>query len=58
MPAAILLAAGMGARMDSAPPKVMHPLGERPGLCPLLPAVLSGAGLDVPRNLAKSVTVE
>jgi len=39
MPAAILLAAGMGARMNSALPKAMHPLGGRPMLRHLLAAV-------------------
>ena len=39
MPAAILLAAGMGARMSSALPKAMHPLGGRPMLRHLLAAV-------------------
>ncbi|NCY25406.1 MAG: bifunctional UDP-N-acetylglucosamine diphosphorylase/glucosamine-1-phosphate N-acetyltransferase GlmU [Alphaproteobacteria bacterium] len=39
MPAAILLAAGMGTRMRSALPKAMHPLGGRPMLRHLLAAV-------------------
>jgi len=39
MPAAILLAAGMGTRMKSALPKAMHPLGGRPMLRHLLAAV-------------------
>ena len=39
MPAAILLAAGMGTRMKSMLPKAMHPLGGRPMLRHLLAAV-------------------
>ncbi len=39
MPAAILLAAGMGTRMRSALPKALHPLGGRPMLRHLLAAV-------------------
>lgn len=39
MPAAILLAAGMGTRMKSALPKALHPLGGRPMLRHLLAAV-------------------
>jgi bifunctional UDP-N-acetylglucosamine pyrophosphorylase/glucosamine-1-phosphate N-acetyltransferase len=39
MPAAILLAAGMGTRMRSALPKAMHPLGGQPMLRHLLAAV-------------------
>ena len=39
MPAAILLAAGMGTRMKSKQPKALHPLGGRPMLRHLLAAV-------------------
>ena len=39
MPAAILLAAGVGSRMRSALPKALHPLGGRPMLRHLLAAV-------------------
>jgi bifunctional UDP-N-acetylglucosamine pyrophosphorylase / glucosamine-1-phosphate N-acetyltransferase len=39
MPAAIILSAGMGTRMKSAMPKVLHPLGGRPMLRLLLDAV-------------------
>jgi bifunctional UDP-N-acetylglucosamine pyrophosphorylase/glucosamine-1-phosphate N-acetyltransferase len=37
-PAAIVLAAGLGTRMRSALPKVLHPLGGRPMIQHLLAA--------------------
>ena len=61
MPAAIILAAGMGTRMRSSLPKVMHPLGGRPMLRHLLAAaeqvferivVVVGPGMEVVAKLA------
>jgi len=61
MPAAIILAAGMGTRMRSVLPKVMHPLGGRPMLRHLLTAaeqvfdrivVVVGPGMDAVAELA------
>ncbi len=61
MPAAIILAAGMGTRMRSSLPKVMHPLGGRPMLRHLLAAaeqvfdrivVVVGPGMDAVAALA------
>ena len=50
MPAAIILAAGQGTRMQSDLPKVMHPLAGRPMIRHLLAAaeaVFEDAGVEV-----------
>ncbi|MCS6892548.1 MAG: bifunctional UDP-N-acetylglucosamine diphosphorylase/glucosamine-1-phosphate N-acetyltransferase GlmU [Rhodovarius sp.] len=61
MPAAVILAAGLGTRMRSALPKVLHPLGGRPMLAHLLETaarlfdrivVVTGPGMEEVARLA------
>lgn len=44
-PAALILAAGKGTRMGGDLPKVVHPVGGRPMICPIIDACLA-AGID------------